>query len=134
MATEREPPINRRGAKLAMQGTRWRDMSLLRIFGLGHTPADESAAEPFVERRAEPREAAFQEALLTLEDFHKIRAIIVNLSSRGARIHFSTRTELPFRIRFSAPVLNRSGWARVVWQADEAAGLEFLPDDTPAND
>jgi hypothetical protein len=109
-------------------------MSVLRIFGLGDAPDSEPEAEPFVERRAEERLATFQEVLLTLEDFHKIRAIIVNLSSGGARIHFSTRTELPFRIRFSAPVLNRSGWARVVWQADEAAGLEFLPDDTPAND
>jgi len=109
-------------------------MSLLRKFGLGGAPANEPAAEPFVERRAEERHATFQEVLLTLEDFHKIRAIIVNLSSRGARIHFSTRTELPFRVRFSAPVLNRSGWARVVWQADEAAGLEFLPEDPPAND
>ena len=106
-------------------------MSLLRIFGLGDAPEDEPAAEPFVERRAEERQATFQEVLLTLEDFHKIRAIIVNLSSRGARIHFSTRTELPFRVRFSAPVLNRSGWARVVWQADEAAGLEFLPEEVP---
>jgi hypothetical protein len=110
-------------------------MSLLRIFGLGAAPEDEPAAEPFVERRTEERHATFQEVLLTLENFHKIRAIIVNLSSHGARIHFSTRTELPFRVRFSAPILNRTGWARVVWQADEAAGLEFLPDDAPpAND
>jgi hypothetical protein len=109
-------------------------MSLQRIFGLRDRPVDEPAAKPFVERRAQGRQATFQEVLLTLEDFHKIRAIIVNLSARGARIHFSTRTELPFRVRFSAPVLDRCGWARVVWQADAAAGLEFLPADTPAND
>ena len=109
-------------------------MSLLRIFGLGDAPEDVPASEPFVERRAEERQATFQEVLLTLEDFHKIRAIIVNLSSRGARIHFSTRTELPFRIRLSAPVLKLNCWARVVWQQDEAAGLEFLPADPPAND
>jgi len=109
-------------------------MSVLRIFGLGGAPEHEPAAEPFVERRAEERHATFQEVLLTLEDFHKIRAIIVNLSSRGARIHFSTRTELPFRIRLSAPVLKLNCWARVVWQQDEAAGLEFLPADPPAND
>src|SRR5689334_22506821 len=109
-------------------------MSVLRIFGLGGAPENEPAAEPFAERRAEERHATFQEVLLTLEDFHKIRAVIVNLSSRGARIHFSTRTELPFRLRYSAPALNRSGWARVVWQQDEAAGLEFLPDETAVND
>lgn len=109
-------------------------MSVLRIFGLGDAPENEPAAEPFAERRAEERHATFQEVLLTLEDFHKIRAIIVNLSARGARIHFSTRTELPFRIRLSAPVLKLNCWARVVWQQDEAAGLEFLPNDPPAND
>jgi hypothetical protein len=109
-------------------------MSLLRIFGLGDAPEDAPEAEPFVERRAEERHATFQEVLLTLEDYHRIRAIIVNLSSRGARIQFSTRTELPFRLRFSAATLKRTGWARVVWQSEDAAGLEFLPDAPPAND
>ena len=110
-------------------------MSLLRIFGL----ADEGAVgktepDPFVERRAEERKPVFQEAILTLEDFHKIRAIIVNVSSRGARVHFSNRTELPFRVRLNAPTLKLNCWARVAWQHDEAAGLEFLTEDAPAND
>ena len=110
-------------------------MSLLRIFGLGGASAHEPEPEPFVERRAEERHAIFQEVLLTLDDYHKIRAVIVNISSRGARIQFSTRTELPFRIRLSAPTLKLKCWARVVWQADEAAGLEFLRDERePAND
>ncbi len=109
-------------------------MSLLKLFGLGGA-ANERDAKTFVERRAEPRDAVFQEAVLTLEDYHKVRAVIVNLGSRGARIQFSTRTELPFRIRLSAPTLKFNCWARVVWQADEAAGLEFLPEaNEPAND
>lgn len=110
-------------------------MSLLKVFGLANdATVGKTEAEPFVERRAEEREPVFQEAVLTLDDFHKIRAIVVNLSSRGARVHFSNRTELPFRIRLAAPTLKLNGWARVVWQHDEAAGLEFLPEDAPAND
>ena len=110
-------------------------MSLLKMFGLaGEETVGKTESEPFVERRAEERRPVFQEAILTLEDFHKIRAIIVNLSSRGARVHFSNRTELPFRIRLAAPTLKLNCWARVVWQHDEAAGLEFLSDDAPAND
>lgn len=103
-------------------------MSLRRLFGLlAAEPSREPEATPFVERRAEPREAVFQEVVVTLEDYHKLRAVIVNLNSRGARIQFSNRTELPFRIRLSAPTLKLNCWARVVWQADEAAGLEFPP-------
>ena len=104
-------------------------MSLLKVFGLtDDNTVGKTEPEPFVERRAEERKPVFQEAVLTLEDFHKIRAIVVNLSSRGARVHFSNRTELPFRVRLSTPTLKLNCWARVVWQADEAAGLEFLPD------
>ena len=110
-------------------------MSLRSLFGLTRgDPGCEPEAfpepfpEPFVERRAQPREAVFQEVVLTLEDYHRIRAVVVNLSSQGARIHFSDRTELPFRIRLSGPTSRLTCWARVVWQVDEAAGLEFLPD------
>lgn len=105
-------------------------MSLLRLFGLSaDATGREGEAAPFVERRAHLREAVFQEVVVTLEDYYKIRAIIVNLSSRGARIQFSNRTELPFRVRVSGPTLKLNCWARVVWQADEAAGLEFLLDE-----
>ena len=101
-------------------------MSLLKFLGLvGHRVAIEPAS--FVERRAETRDPVFQEALLTLEDFYKIRAVVTDLSSRGARVQYSTRTDLPFRVRLSAPTLKLSCWARVVWQHDGIAGLEFLP-------
>jgi hypothetical protein len=105
-------------------------MSLLSALGLASDkPDEEPEAAPFVERRAEVREPVFQEVVLALEDYHRIRAVIVDLSSRGARIQFSERTELPFRIRLSAPLLRLNCWARVVWQHDEAAGLEFLADE-----
>lgn len=107
-------------------------MSVLRFFGIPEgDAANAPQPEPFVERRAEERKPVFHESVLTLEDFHRIRANIVNLSSRGACVHFSTRTELPFRIRVSAPTLKLNCWARVVWQHDEAAGLAFLPEEEP---
>ena len=105
-------------------------MSLLRLLRLVAGGARVAEAEPFVERRAETRRPVFQEVMLTLEDFQKIRAVITNLSSRGARIEFSARIDLPFRIKLNAQILKLNCWARVVWQADGAAGLEFLPEET----
>lgn len=106
-------------------------MSLLGLIGLTRGKgARAQDGEAFVERRSEPREAVFQEVVLALADYHKIRAAIVNLTSRGARIQFSTRTELPFRVKLSAPTLKLNGYARVVWQSDDAAGLEFLREES----
>lgn len=105
-------------------------MSLLKIFqvfGNAAVAAPEPEA-PALEERREERVAVFQECQITLQDFHKIRAVIVDLGASGARIQYSDRTELPFRVRLCAPQLKLNCWARVVWQESEAAGLEFLPD------
>lgn len=102
---------------------------LLTLLGLGRrrapAPPEAPATPEFVERRREPRQPVFQEAQLTLTDYHKVRAVIVDLSTRGARVRFDARMDLPFRIRLSAPLLNLNCWARVVWQDEGVAGLEF---------
>jgi hypothetical protein len=67
--------------------------------------------------------------VLALEDYYKIRAIITDLSESGARIQFASRVDLPFRVRLSASTLKVTRWARVVWQAEGAAGLQFLNDE-----
>lgn len=105
-------------------------MSWLKALGLTarETAPAESAPETFVERRAEERHAVFHDAVLVVEGHFQVRAVITNLSSRGARIDYSTRMDLPFRVRLNAPTLKLTCWARVVWQNDGAAGLEFLPD------
>lgn len=104
-------------------------MPLRRLLNLfGNAAVAEGDAEPALEERREERVAVFQECLVTLHDFHKIRAVIVELGASGARIHYSERTDLPFRVRINAPQLKLNCWARVVWQHNEAAGLEFLPD------
>ena len=104
-------------------------MSWLRTLGLvGGGDADTKAEpDPFVERRGETRRPVFQEAVLVLEDYHKLRAVITDVSSRGARVQYFTKIDLPFRVRMHAPVLKLNCWARVVWQQEGAAGLEFLP-------
>jgi hypothetical protein len=101
-------------------------MSLLKALGLGK--ARDKTESAFVERRAEHRRAVFQEAMLLL-DYENIRVVITDLSSRGARVQFSARTELPFRVRLMAQTLKLNCGARVVWQNDGAAGLEFLAKD-----
>jgi hypothetical protein len=104
-------------------------MSLLKALGLARRKAipDTPPAESFVERRAEERRPVFQEAVLVLEDYHQVRAVITNVTSRGARVEYSERVDLPFRIRLIAPTLKLKCWARVVWQDNGSAGLQFRP-------
>jgi hypothetical protein len=102
-------------------------MSLLRKLGLrnGRSAPDAPEGACFVERRAQERRLLFQEADLVLGDFDRMRVVVANLSSRGAGIRYSSRAELPFRLKLIAPTLKLNCWARVVWQNDGAAGLEF---------
>jgi hypothetical protein len=100
-------------------------MSWLRAFRFGSRKSNPPEPESFVERRAEERHPTFQEAILALEDYYQLRAVITNLSSRGARVEYSIRLDLPFRVRLNAPLLKLKCWARVVWQKDGCAGLEF---------
>ncbi|HXV30286.1 MAG TPA: PilZ domain-containing protein [Sinorhizobium sp.] len=104
-------------------------MSWLKALGLTgrSTPSPAPDNDAFVERRAEERRPVFHDAVVVLEDQFQVRAVITNLSSRGARIEYATRVDLPFRVRLSAPTLNLKCWARVVWQHDGSAGLEFPP-------
>jgi hypothetical protein len=102
-------------------------MSLLRALGLIGASASSNAPEAgrAVERRAEERRPVFQEAVLVLGDFDRIGAVITNVSSRGVRVQYSARTDLPFRLRLIAPTLKLNCWARVVWQNDGAAGMDL---------
>ncbi|MBL8559889.1 MAG: PilZ domain-containing protein [Hyphomonadaceae bacterium] len=78
-----------------------------------------------VERRTETREAVFREAVITVEGLYTVRAIIKDISEGGARIEFATRIDLPGRIVIAEPLSGMKRWARVAWQHDGAAGLEF---------
>jgi PilZ domain len=104
-------------------------MSWLKTLGLvrGDDAETKAEPEPFLERRGETRRPVFQEAVLVLEDYYRLRAVVTDLSSRGARVQYFTKVDLPFRIRMHAPVLKLNCWARVVWQREGSAGLEFAP-------
>lgn len=106
-------------------------MSLLKAISLSRRAAAAPACEPepaaFVERRGDVRRPVFQDAMLVIDDYYKMRAVITDLSARGARVDYPTRMDLPFRVRLIAPSLKHECWARVVWQHEGAAGLEFLP-------
>ncbi len=96
-------------------------------FKLSAAPAKPSAIESAAqEERREERHAVFREALLILDDFYKIRAIMTELSDGGARVRYASRVDLPSRIRISEPTFKIHCWARVAWQKDGNAGLEFV--------
>jgi hypothetical protein len=81
-----------------------------------------------VERRGHVREAVFREAVLTLEGYYNVRAIITDIGTGGARIEFATRIDLPSRVIITEPTHRLKRWARVAWQRDGAAGLAFQED------
>lgn len=102
-------------------------MSFLKSWGIlrRDAPVADSGDPEVVERRREVRRPVFQAAELTLGDGHRLRAVITDISVGGARVQYASRMDLPFRVRLSAPVLKLNCWARVAWQDDGAAGLEF---------
>lgn len=91
----------------------------------GRPRADSPIELTPVDRRREARTPMFREADLTIEGYYRIRVILTDLSPRGARISFATRMDLPARIVLCDPGLKLHRWARVVWQHEGAAGLEF---------
>ena len=70
-----------------------------------------------------------EEVMGVLEEYHHVRVVITNLTERGARIAYSARMDLPFRVRVSSATLKLNCWARVVRQDDGVADLEFQSDD-----
>jgi hypothetical protein len=113
-------------------------MSLLKALGLvrraetavePEKPESELAGRPAEQDRVEEGRAVFQEATLLLEDYYRVRVVITNVGPRRARVSYSARMDLPFRVRLVAPTLKLKCWARVVWQDEGAAELEFQPDE-----
>lgn len=104
-------------------------MFKLHLFDRTRWKPAEADAAPFVERRAIRRLPVFHDATLTIEGYFRIRAAITDLSPRGACVAFAVRVDLPSRIVIAAPALAMERWARVAWQSDGVAGLEFVAED-----
>jgi len=54
--------------------------------------------------------------------------VIIDISKTGARIRFRSRGTLPQVVRIKASRIGLSRFARVVWQSEFDAGIEFVPD------
>lgn len=90
-------------------------------------------AEPTVARSVHskpraPREAVFRTATLITATGGRHNVAIKDISATGVRIEFYTRGELSQFVTLVEPSLKINRRARVVWQDDGAAGLQFLRD------
>lgn len=76
-------------------------------------------------RDRDERTPMFREAEMTLPVGEKLPCAIKNMNAGGARIDFFRRITLPNTVYVHAPSLGLDSWARVVWQTETAAGLDF---------
>jgi len=84
-------------------------------------------ASPSRKPRERPdRRHLFRQGFVIFESGQKLRVAVKNLSNTGARIEFLAHSELPDEVLLSEPTLNLRRRARVVWQRDGMAGLEFV--------
>lgn len=76
-------------------------------------------------KHRQPRSAVFKNGSVILPDGARIIVVIKDLSAAGARVEFFARTVLPQEVLLVEPMLKLRRQARVVWQNDGAAGLQF---------
>ena len=100
-----------------------------RVRRLGEpTSASIQSAEPAPPKRnaRAPRQPVYKNGALVLENDHKLKVVIKNLSATGAYVEFFIKTDLPDHVILTEPTLPLKRRARVVWQRDGAAGLLFV--------
>jgi hypothetical protein len=83
------------------------------------------AGPPPAEARAQ-RDAVFKNGSVILPDGARMVVVIKDLSDAGARVEFFARTTLPEEVLLVEPMLKLRRRARVAWQSDGAAGLQFI--------
>lgn len=74
-----------------------------------------------------PRQALFRTATLVTSGGGRQNVALKDVSETGARIEFHTRGTLPELVVIIEPMIKLHKRARVVWQDEGVAGLEFLP-------
>lgn len=80
-----------------------------------------------VETRKSQRQPQFREAQITLDrSREKLSVAVKDLSEGGVKIESFRRMALPPHVEFYEPLSGRRSRARVVWQEDFRAALEFL--------
>lgn len=73
-----------------------------------------------------PREPMFRTGTLVTNGGGRQSVAVKNVSATGALIEFHTRAELPLYVVLIEPMLRLNKRARVVWQIEGAAGLQFM--------
>lgn len=73
-----------------------------------------------------PRQPLYRQGTLILEGGHKIVVAIKNLSASGARVETRERMALSAEVLLTEVTMNLRRRARVVWQEDGMAGLQFI--------
>jgi hypothetical protein len=92
-------------------------------------PTDDARSSPVRGGKPrEPRRAIFKNGTVMFGTGVRLSVVIKDLTDSGARIEFFARTMLPDEVILAEPMLKLRRRARVAWQRDGAAGLQFLDD------
>lgn len=102
-----------------------------RIAKVAQRPAnvDGPAPPPPVQTKSgsrAPRKHVFRNATLSWDEAHRLGVVIKDLSDEGARVEFFQNVTLPEIVTLIEPTLKLRRNARVVWQTNGAAGLQFV--------
>jgi hypothetical protein len=99
-----------------------------RIRGAVSRPAPSATPAPPPSRRKEraERDKVFRQATLVFSDGHRFTVVVKDVSATGARVEFFQHVTLPPEVQFLEATMRLRKRARVVWQQDGRAGLEFL--------
>ncbi len=72
-----------------------------------------------------PRQPTFKQATVTLAGGERMDVVVKNVSDTGLRIEFFKKVTLTEQVLVAEPTLRIRRWARVMWQTEGAAGLQF---------
>lgn len=73
------------------------------------------------------REPTYKQATIQMRTGERMPVVVKNLSATGARIEYFKSVALSDVVYLIEPSLNIATWCDVVWERDNAAGLQFIP-------
>lgn len=77
-------------------------------------------------RNRAPRQLTFKQGTITMQGGERMDVVVKNLSDTGARIEYFRKVHLTEMVVLSEPTMRIKTRARVMWQTDGAAGLQFV--------
>lgn len=92
---------------------------------------DYVSSAPKADDRAK-RESTFKQATLMLATGERVDVVVKNISATGAKVQFFKHVTLSPQVQMAEPTLRLRKWAKVIWQKDGEAGLQFVADADPA--